>query len=365
MDPQDTTFPRLECSPPTGTRYNYLKSSKSPKPKYFFALDLHQNVPLLPRLLGSVVEATRFLGPSNCALSIVEGRSTDGTFEILDLLSREISELGALYHLNTSTLNPTVGARISILAELRNLALQPLTGYPEHYDKDTKVIFLNDVSICMEDILELIHQQSAQGADMVCAMDWTYAGEHPTFYDVWIARDMNGETFFNIPPDGNWNSAWNLFWANMETKARFEQHKPFQVFSCWNGATVFDAAAVLTQQVGDGIKFRASRDGECFRGEPELFAKDLWAAGRGKIAVVPAVNLEYSDSDAKRIKALKGYTSSWIERDGKDEEDGRIEWRAEPPREVKCMRGYENQHFVPWDDGLGNSTGRGRSRIDG
>ena len=65
---------------------------------------------------------------------------------------------------------------------------------------------------------------------MTCAMDWTYVRQDPTFYDVWIARDMKGESFFNIPPDGNWNSAWNLFWNNADTQQRYHAHLPFQVF---------------------------------------------------------------------------------------------------------------------------------------
>jgi alpha-1,3-mannosyltransferase len=42
-------------------------------------------------------------------------------------------------------------------------------------------------------------------------MDWTYVGENPAFYDVWIARSMKGDTFFIIPEDGSWDYAWNLF----------------------------------------------------------------------------------------------------------------------------------------------------------
>ena len=54
---------------------------------------------------------------------------------------------------------------------------------------------------------------------MTCAMDWVYVGPDPTFYDVWIARGMMGDSFFNVPDDGNWNSAWNLFWNDPKAKA--------------------------------------------------------------------------------------------------------------------------------------------------
>jgi alpha-1,3-mannosyltransferase len=93
----------------------------------------------------------------------------------------------------------------------------------------TTVIFLNDVAACPEDILELVHQRQALAAHMTCSMDWTYVGQDPTFYDVWVARGWNGDSFFDIPPDGNWNSAWNLFWNDPKSLQKYQAHEPFQV----------------------------------------------------------------------------------------------------------------------------------------
>jgi alpha-1,3-mannosyltransferase len=351
MNPEDKSFPRLDCPAPTPDRYEYLRptaqrAQSANKTKYFFALDLHQCVDLLPRLMCSIVETMRFLGPENCALSIVEGRSDDGTFEILKLLRSEIEGLGAKYFFTSSDLDPssTTSDRIKALAELRNQALEPMFEHPEQYSREATIIFVNDVSICSQDILELIHQRVYQKADMTCAMDWTYVGVDPTFYDVWIARGMTGDSFFNIPEDGNWNSAWNLFWNDPKAKERLDAHKPFQVFSCWNGATAFTAMPILEQT----IKFRASMENECYQGEPKLFAKDMWHQGHGKIAVVPSVNLAYSDDAAQRIKALKGYVSDMANND----EDVHIEWEQNPPQNVKCMRSYAEQIWPPWDEGL-------------
>jgi hypothetical protein len=58
---------------------------------------------------------------------------------------------------------------------------------------------------------------------------------------------MTGDTFFEIPEDGNWNFAWNLFWNDPKSRQRLNSHKPFQVFSCWNGATAFTANALEDQ----------------------------------------------------------------------------------------------------------------------
>lgn len=354
MDPQSKLLPRLECPQADLFRYDGLKSTPSSSSaassriRYLFALDLRECLPLLPRLIGSVVEAIRFLGPEACALSIVEGNSPDGTGEVLAALKTELDALTTTYYFKHSDIDPAGGGdRIAKLAALRNLALQPLrgTGSKEIYAPDTTVIFLNDVAICPDDILELIHQRVYLGADMTCAMDWTYAGNDPTFYDVWIARGMTGDSFFEIPPDGNWNSAWNLFWNDADTQARYRNHQPFQVFSCWNGAAVFSAAPVLERKVA----FRGPREGECYQGEPQLFCKDLWFNGYGKIAVVPSVNLEYSDERGGRLKEAKGYASQWVGSGGEASRDDAIEWRLEPPDSVKCMATYDNQYFEPWN----------------
>jgi len=343
LDADSTVLPRLECPVPEMSRYEPLiPSASSPTATtFFFALNLRQSLPILPRLLGTLLTTIRFLGPSNCALSIVEGNSADGTPEVLSSLIPALAALGVQYHLVSSPIDPSQGDRIPRLAALRNLALKPLLDKPERFSpENTTVIFLNDVAICPEDILELIHQQVHLQADMTCAMDWTYAGKDPTFYDVWIARTINGDSFFEIPPDGNWNSAWNLFWNEPETRSRYDQHQPFQVFSCWNGAAVFTARPVLEGKVG----FRGPREEECMQGEPQLFCKDLWASGYGRIAVVPGVSLEYSDQRGREIKALKGYTERW-------RMDVGIEWK-EPPEKVRCMASYENQFWEAWNVSL-------------
>lgn len=355
FSPENTDFTRLECAVPTGDRYVYMQNSTTKlkdttRPSFFFALDLHQCIHILPRLMGSIVETMRFLGPANCALSVVEGRSDDGTYEVLKLLKDELEQMGAKYFLVTNDINPGKNNdrdRISALAELRNIALQPLIDNAEQYDPDVTVVFLNDVAICMEDILELVHQRNYQQADVTCAMDWTFVGRDPTFYDVWIARGMNGDSFFNIPPDGSWNSAWNLFWNNPTARDRQQSGQPFQVFSCWNGAITFTAKPLIERK----LEFRSSRESECFQGEPKIFAKEMWYNGYGKMAVIPSVNLEYSDEKAKIIKAQKGYVSKWVNADNKDK-DLKIEWDPVPPPKVKCMPNYEHQTWVPWDEGL-------------
>lgn len=352
LDKSDSTFPRLQCPPPNLERYADLKkpyglSGATRRPRFFFALDLYQCVHLLPRLLGSIIEAITFLGPENCVLSIVEGRSDDGTFEVLETLRADLRDSGVEYIFATSDIDPLVegGDRIGSLAALRNLALQDLYTNPAHFDPETTIIFSNDVALCLEDILELLYQRQWQGADQTCAMDWWSPGD-PVFYDVWVSRGMTGEPFFHIPNEtGSWDFARDLFWNDDKTRTRFAATMPFQVFSCWGGVTAFTAKPFLEKS----IEFRASKENECFQGEPKLLAKDFWAHGYDKIAVVPSVNVGYSDELSTSFKAAKGYVSSHVVNAS---HDTKIEWEKQPPQKVRCMPDFKRQYLVDWNEGL-------------
>jgi hypothetical protein len=169
MDTKIKTFPRLHCPRPRKERYEILRRKRNfasrwdtPPRRWFFALNLYQCSYVLPRLLASTVEAIRFLRPEDCVLSIVGGRSDDGTTEILTKLRHEMEAMNVTYYFSTSDIDPMKGGndRITELASLRNQVLDPLIRQPELYDeRDTTVVFLNDVSICTDDILELIYQK--------------------------------------------------------------------------------------------------------------------------------------------------------------------------------------------------------------
>ena len=298
------------------------------------------------------METVRFLGPENCALSIVEGRSDDGTLEILGELRTKMRGLGLTYHLQHSDVDPKVGDRIEGLAALRNEALKPLLDNPNQYSTDTAVIFINDVAICMEDILELVHQRVFQKADMTCAMDWSDIDPAPIFYDIWIARAINGDTFWQIPPNGGWHLSSDLFWNHPLSRKRYDEHKAFQVFACWNGAVVFTAKPIIEKK----IKFRRPKEGECYQGEPRLFCKDLWMEGYSRIAVVPSVNLDYSDKSAKKAKKLHGYVSEAVKDESSNDTSLKIVWEEKPPEQVKCMADFADQSWVAWNQGFENST---------
>lgn len=173
IDPKDTHYERLRCPTPFKNRYKGLRRRRNlasrfqetPK-QYFFALNLFECAHVLPRLLASVVEAMRYLRPEDCVLSIVGGRSGDGTTEILTKLRHEMRALNVTYYFSTSDIDPLKEGndRITELAKLRNLVLDPLIQQPHMFSPDTTVVFLNDVSICSDDILELIYQKVSSRA---------------------------------------------------------------------------------------------------------------------------------------------------------------------------------------------------------
>jgi hypothetical protein len=229
-------FIHLRCPPINETRYSHLIPGKDTNSKhlYFFALDLHQSMKILPRLMRSILQAIDLLGPENCVLSIVEGRSTDGTSKLLQSLENVLLEKPqfspvAFHILKNDTISPKAPKtdRVAALASLRNLALSPLTKNTSSFSPDTTVIFINDIAICAEDILELLHQRIHQKADMMCGMDWIEHGEN--FYDVWIARTMDGDSFFEIPQDGGWQFASKIFWNDPGLKKKWEERRVFQV----------------------------------------------------------------------------------------------------------------------------------------
>jgi len=349
MDLANNELPRLACPrlPDPHPRYEYLKpkpssrSQLSSKKKYFFTLDLYQCVEILPSLLGAVVEAIRFLGPEYSVLSIVEGRSNDGTYEILKTLKEEMDDLGVEYHLGTNDMDPKMegGDRIAMLADLRNQALEPLYAHAGKYSRDAIVLFINDISLCVDDILELVHQKALQGADMTCAMDWIYGGS--LFYDVWVSRGISGDSFFEIPQSRTWDFATNLFWNDAKTKARFDAVQPFQVYACWNGAAIFTAEPLLKER----LKFRRSDEGECFMGEPTLFCKDMWRLGYNKIATIPSVNVAYGVEETVKTKGVRGYVHDHVMK-GSDLPE-RIDWQEDPPPMVKCTPDWDMPSWVP------------------
>lgn len=155
----DVPFNRSSCPSEISYRYSQLSSTHGDNGKigYFFALDLYQSAAVTSRPMRSIVETIRFLGPESCAISVIEGRSSDGTYEILTELKKRIETMGGYFFLSSSDIDPMHGAnRIQALAELRNMALRPLKSttssessdkLAEIYASDAVIIFFNDIAL--------------------------------------------------------------------------------------------------------------------------------------------------------------------------------------------------------------------------
>lgn len=184
LDPYDSTFTVLRCPRVKTNRYGHLQVPTGEKRLvYFFALDLRQVVDLLPRLLGSILEAIRFLGPENCVLSIVEGNSDDGTWEVLAVLRSKLESLGVASFILKEQIDPSKENRIGNLARLRSLALEPLRnsrnstarslgllGSRLKFADDAVVVFLNDVAACPEDIRRCFHNSQISSLGGQCRL---------------------------------------------------------------------------------------------------------------------------------------------------------------------------------------------------
>lgn len=348
-------IPRMECpgEQELHPRYEVLRHTEDPGIQYLFSLDLYQSLPILNRLMASIIQAIRILGPERCSLSIIEGRSTDGTYIILDHLKPYLEDLGVKFWLQQSKIDPYAKDRdrIEQLAILRNRAIEPLLVGNNGFSQNPQIIFLNDILLCPDDILELIYQHKLQNATQTCAMDWIEKGEN--FYDVWVSRSMTGNIFWEIPQSGDWTFSQNLFYDDPYTKKKFEAHQPFQVFSCWGGMTVIEAAPFQREN----LRFRRSVEGECYGGEPQLLGMDLAKLNISKVQSVPTVNVGYTDNaEGLRVKKYRGYVHERIdlmkkvEKVEDDTDTRRINWRP-PPQKIRCMPDIGMTFWVdPWYD---------------
>ena len=142
MEVGNGTMWRLQCQNSIAARYDSMTENDG-RIQYLFAVDLYQAISVLPTLLGSKVQTIRFLGPRRCAVSFVEGRSTDGTYQILAALKVELEQLGVVFYMSISDVSPQDGKqdRFEGLAWLRNLALAPLVMDKAKFSPDAQIVF--------------------------------------------------------------------------------------------------------------------------------------------------------------------------------------------------------------------------------
>ena len=177
-----------------------------------------------------------YLGKENIIVSIVEnGDSKDKTRDYLReftiyldknkiinkfILSYEIENPKKKFH------RKNLGyLRIEFYSRLRNKCLDFIYQIPNLNFDNTKIIFFNDIYYKYEDIINLISTNN-EDYDAVCGLDF-----RKVFYDRWVSIDLDGNSLLRNFP----------FILNKEAQDLILNHKPFRVFSCWNGVIVFTA----------------------------------------------------------------------------------------------------------------------------
>ncbi|OMH85676.1 Alpha-1,3-mannosyltransferase CMT1 [Zancudomyces culisetae] len=297
--------------------YYYRKKEKNNKhkkhPRYFFAANLHNNEEILPQFMQELLRVFEFLGFENVYMSIYENGSTDKTKEMLESFSARLEEYKVQHRLNMeNSKRPENSHRIEYLANVRNKALEPYYEFSERkrqrrmFSGDRsmefdKIIFINDIMFCRNDILELILQSNNNQADITCPMDLDYYDETDssgnkipikTFRDTWVARDIKGDAFRKNIKDITTDS---------ESNKRAEKGLPFQVQCCWNGVVV------LNPKPFDNpfdLRFRRSvlNTTECAASECSLFCNDYWRLGFDRVMVVPTVQVPYNTREFKYLE---------------------------------------------------------------
>lgn len=120
------------------------------------------------------------------------------------------------YFLPQSFVDPKASGenRITSLSHLRNLALKLLLeesrSRNSRFPSRTTVIFVNDIVLWLEDILESLHEHILQSATIICAFDWNPAGA--SCYDSWVLRSLLGNLLFEVTYDGkHWRADKTFF----------------------------------------------------------------------------------------------------------------------------------------------------------
>ncbi|POW08061.1 hypothetical protein PSTT_07837 [Puccinia striiformis] len=321
----------LECHPSSETerliRTRFLDNKGLPKGDHqvMIALNLHSSQDSLSAITNAILNSLRYLGTSNVFVSIYENGSWDHTPEGIGQFGAILTSLNIPHHFRTAQEDTIWDGvdRISILSGYRNLALSP--GF-KMADKAlngglSEVVFINDVFLCYQDILEVIWERNLQHADASCGTDWRGSKsileeygitkkkspalspqnrkQSLVLYDSWVPRSLSGKTLRpRLDILTEYRDGYSVIFDQEKREEphdlyqqRFQNNVAVPVYSCWNGIV-----SLSPKPFREGIKFRAAdrKIGECPSSECQLLAKDFWSLGFNKWILVPKVAVTYS-----------------------------------------------------------------------
>ena len=304
--------------------------------KIFFAADLHNNQEVLAHWMAEFLKVVTYFKRENIFVSIYDSDSSDTTPTWIMLLKSLLQIQGIPHHIVSDPFHGRVQGqhRIDFMARVRNKALEPLAVIASHQDNlgyfledfsnvstlpdydasqlgkskvETnserlgasysessafydRIVFLNDVFFCSQDIIRLLQHE----VDMVCGMDYDFLDKKakaPQFYDTWVARDLKGRKLTKKPPH----------FEDLSDQLKLLSGEPIQVQCCWNGIAVIKA-----EPFHRGLRFRHVRKGaggatrqgrECKASECSHLCDDLWWNSYRRIIIDPRVKVAYKWHD--------------------------------------------------------------------
>lgn len=288
------TFHKLAATPNTTAQHPM---------KVFIVSNLYNSEDILPTYAASLGNLIRHLGPENVFVSIYESHSEDQTKPLLAQLDRDLARMNVSRRIlsddravRKGKFTSSVQDRVDFLVKVRNIAMEPLTEADQATRQFGHVLWINDIVFTPQDALNLLRTNEGR-YDQACAMDFIGNG----FYDTWVTRDSEGDTL---------KRQWPYFKRVQDVEA-MREGRPFEVNSCWNGITAFDAkwfyplndftssTSVSNRDDEDGslhlpLKFRTSK--MCLSSECQLISYDIHRAlypQRPSILVNPAVKIAY------------------------------------------------------------------------
>lgn len=281
---------------------------------FFVAINLKDPSHVILHMIRQLSRLGTLLGRDRIYISIYEsGSSKENDAE--DALAMLASTLHAADIQHSVIYNGGIKRgkrhRIDHLAELRNAAIRPMFQLPRKFDR---IVFINDVLFCAEDVLILAYHR----ADIACGLDFARPHE---FYDTWVARLVSGQPFRNSPPwiwSGNMthrpqDSFQSYFYKLNSLPVDAVPSRAVSVGCCWNGLAVIRA-----QPFYEGVRFRRNLPNECGACECSHMCTDFIGRGYDHFIVDSAVQVAYSHavyanldkSQVPFIRQSKGPTPS-------------------------------------------------------
>ena len=252
---------------------------------------------IIVNFIKEMKKLINYLGKENVIVSILEnGDSKDKTrvflreFKIyLDknkiinkfILRREVDDPRKKLH----PFKKYGPLRIQFYSILRNKCFDLMYEISNFNFDNTKIIFFNDIYYKFEDIIHLISTNN-EDYDAVCALDFK-----KTFYDRWVSIDLDGNSLLKHFP----------FLINKEAQDLILNHKPFRVFSCWNGVIVFTASPLRNKSLQfrykknkNKIKYKINNClNHDYESECTYLHIDLFNLGYTKKLINPDVRVTY------------------------------------------------------------------------